>query len=358
MRQPLSAHRPPGTLSTLRADLGGQGAPYCWGCSVVKEDVSRRQFLGTTGGVIGLAALGVVGQAVTAGSAEAGESEPGKEKRMKVGMLTNPFGDQPLEKVIEFASKAGIQCLEANAWPGSKHIDPAKIDAAEAEKIKALLADKKVEISSLCFYEDIADAKKGKAVQAHLIKVVDAASLLGVKTVCAVAGWPLDNMSKIDTIRKVLPGAFAPVIARAKEKGISIALENYFATNLQGLDTFEVLFGEAIKDDNFGLNYDPSHLVHQECDHLAPVSMFSKRIFHTHAKDCLVDKAKRARVGILADGWWRYVIPGFGNVNWGEYIGTLRQNGYNGVLSIEHEDGALSREDGFIIGARYLRQYC
>jgi sugar phosphate isomerase/epimerase len=126
---------------------------------------------------------------------------------------------------------------------------------------------------------------------------------------------------------------------------------------LQGIDTLECLF-ETIPDDNFGLNYDPSHLYHQDCDHLAPVSMFGKRIFHTHAKDTLVDKAKRARVGIHASGWWRYVIPGFGNINWGEYITHLRMNGYNGVLSIEHEDDTQSREEGFRRGAWHLEQFC
>jgi sugar phosphate isomerase/epimerase len=325
------------------------------------EGLTRREFVGATGAALGLAALSMsVGADKTAEAAQdsGGGSGSRKERGMKVGMLTNPFGDTGLERLLDFAKEAGIQCLEMNAWPGSKHIEPRKVDAAEADRIKGLLAARGLEISSLCYYEDITDPKKGKAVQQHLTKIVDAASLLGVKTVCTVAGWPLDNMSKIDTIRKVVPGAFAPVIARAKEKGINIALENYFATNLQGIDTFEVLFGEAIKDDNFGLNYDPSHLVHQECDHLLPVSMFAKRIFHTHAKDCLVDRAKRARVGVLGDGWWRYVIPGFGNINWGEYIGHLRQNGYRGVLSIEHEDDTFSREQGFIVGARYLRQFC
>ena len=82
------------------------------------------------------------------------------------------------------------------------------------------------------------------------------------------------------------------------------------------------------------------------------------RIFHTHAKDTLVDRAARARVGIYASGWWRYVIPGFGNIPWGEYISHLRMNGYDGVLSIEHEDGAVGREAGFVQGLRHLKQWC
>ena len=86
--------------------------------------------------------------------------------------------------------------------------------------------------------------------------------------------------------------------------------------------------------------------------------MFAKRIFHTHAKDTLVNRALRARVGILAAGWWRYCIPGFGNINWGEYTSHLRANGYDGVLSIEHEDECQTREDGFMRGAWHLEQFC
>ena len=86
--------------------------------------------------------------------------------------------------------------------------------------------------------------------------------------------------------------------------------------------------------------------------------MFPKRIFHTHAKDCLVDEGARAHMGIYAEGWWRYAVPGFGNINWGEYTSHLRANGYKGVMSIEHEDAALGREKGFILGARYLEQFC
>ena len=52
------------------------------------------------------------------------------------------------------------------------------------------------------------------------------------------------------------------------------------------------------------------------------------------------------------------MIPGSGAIHWGEYINCLRTNGYNGVLSIEHEDSALSRENGFILAARHLAQFC
>ena len=63
------------------------------------------------------------------------------------------------------------------------------------------------------------------------------------------------------------------------------------------------------------------------------------------------------RRGRNESGWWRYVIPGYGVIDWGVYVARLRRAGINSVISIEHEDAALGREEGFIKGLRFLRQY-
>ena len=297
--------------------------------------------------------------AVAAAAAEpdAHPDLPAKERGIRVGMLTAPFGDQPLVAVLDFARKAGIPCLEVVADLGSKHIDPATFDAAKADAVKQMLAERKLEISGLDCFADACQPAAAERYQAHARKMVDAAVLLGVPTLCMQTGMPLPNMSRLDQIRQVVPKVYAPIVAYAKDKGIKIAIENWFETCLQGLDTFECLL-ETIKDDNFGLNYDPSHLIHQQCNHLLPIAMFGKRIFHTHAKDTLVDVEARAHVCIYGHGWWRYVIPGSGSIHWGEYINYLRMNGYRGVLSIEHEDSAVSREQGFILAQRHLSQFC
>jgi sugar phosphate isomerase/epimerase len=277
---------------------------------------------------------------------------------MKVGMLTAPFGDVKLEPVLDFADDAGIPCLEIVAHPGSKHIDGTKLTQAKAAKIRDAVDGRELEITSLAYYTcDISVPKKIKQVQAAAKKIIDAAALLNVDTVCMLAGFPTDGMTKHETIKKVLPKAFRPILTHAKKKKVNIALENWFETCLQGQDTFEAMF-DAIPHENFGLNYDPSHLLHQDCDHLLPLSMFKDRIFHTHAKDTLINRAKRAHVGNYGGGWWRYVIPGFGNIDWGEYVTHLRLNGYDGVMSIEHEDPTQTREEGFIRGAVYLEQFC
>lgn len=277
---------------------------------------------------------------------------------MRVGLLTVPFNDEPLDTVLDFAESASIPCLEVWAGPKSRHIDPFDLKAAQVKKIRDGLEERMLEITALAYYTiDLTDPKKTKAVQAHAKKTIDAAAKLEVPVVCMIPGFAAPGMDKIRTIREVLPKAFRPILTHARKRGIKIALENYFMTCLQGLDTFEELF-KAIPDDNFGLNYDPSHLYHQQCDHLLPVSLYKDRIFHVHAKDTLVDQALRAQRGVLGAGWWRYVIPGFGNIDWGEFISHLRQNGYDHVLSIEHEDNTQSREDGFMRGAWHLEQFC
>jgi sugar phosphate isomerase/epimerase len=112
---------------------------------------------------------------------------------------------------------------------------------------------------------------------------------------------------------------------------------------------------EVFPDEHMGLNYDPSHLDWQEIDYIDGVREFQKRIFHVHAKDGWVNPPRRARVGSNGDGWWRYVLPGYGRIRWGEFLTTLRQVGYDGVISVEHEDDAFGPHEGFVKSVRYLR---
>ena len=59
-------------------------------------------------------------------------------------------------------------------------------------------------------------------------------------------------------------------------------------------------------------------------------------------------------------GWWRYRIPGLGQVDFRRYVDTLYEGGFDGVLSVEHEDpvwgGTPEKvEQGLEIAQRNLR---
>jgi hypothetical protein len=117
--------------------------------------ITRRGFLSSTAGAIGIAALSEAAIRMAASAAEqtntteASSESPRRGKGMRVGMLTAPFGDKPLVEVLDFAKSAGIPCLEVVADAGSKHIDPATFNAAKADEVKRMLAERKLEISGL-----------------------------------------------------------------------------------------------------------------------------------------------------------------------------------------------------------------
>lgn len=274
---------------------------------------------------------------------------------MYVGLLTAPFGDKSLEEVIQWAGENGFAALEVAV---GLHLDPGNFQAAHAKQVKKLLQDSGVTISSLAFYRNLLEADPAK--RQYLIedfkKVINAAASLGVEVVCTMAGMPLPGKSRMETIIEEVPKVYPALLEYAASQGIKIALENWTATNIQHLAHWDKIF-EVVPHDNFGLNFDPSHLFWQGIDYLWAVERFGSRIFHTHAKDTEVRADQVRYIGNQDHGWWRYVIPGLGGIAWGQYIGALRRVGYNGVLSIEHEDGAVGREEGFLIGKKYLSQF-
>jgi len=277
---------------------------------------------------------------------------------MQIGFLTAPFRNEPLDVVLEWASENGFQALEVASGVGSRHIDPDQVLGGKAGEIKRAFRNHNLSISSLAAYGNllVPDPDERAKLVANFKRMIDAASALEVGVVCTLAGNAVPGKSKLQTIEQDFAEVFPGVVAYAKSKGVKIALENYFATLTQGLETWDKIF-EVCPDENLGLNFDPSHLYWMQVDYLGAVERYASRIFHTHAKDTEVKEHVRRHVGVLGGGWWRYVIPGYGNIDWGVYIARLKAVGYDGVLSIEHEDHALGREQGFIKGRQHLAQW-
>jgi len=121
---------------------------------------------------------------------------------------------------------------------------------------------------------------------------------------------------------------------------------------------------EEIPSRNFGLNYDPSHLIWQQIDYVKPLWEFKDRIYHVHAKDVRVDRARLDDVGILATPLQYHSpkLPGLGNVNWGRFFSVLGDIGYDGPVCVEVEDRAYeatveTRKAALAQSIRYLMQY-
>jgi sugar phosphate isomerase/epimerase len=269
---------------------------------------------------------------------------------LKIGLLTVPFRDRSLTEALAFAREAGFECVEI-ACP--VHLDPMRITDEEVRALRGALGD--LSISSLACYANPLDPdpQRRAATIAGLEAAIDRAPDLGTDVVCTLAGMPLPGKTKEQTIAEDAPGVFGPLLQRAAARGVKIALENYFPTLIGNMVQWEAIFN-AIPNPNFGLNFDPSHLVWQDIDPIAAVDRFADRIFHTHAKDVEIRWDKRRWIGNQERGWWRYVIPGRGDIAWGSFYGALARNGFDGAVSIEHEDGTLGAEEGFLLGHHFL----
>ncbi len=271
---------------------------------------------------------------------------------MHIGLLTARFKDKSFEEIAAWAGGAGFAALEAH----TRHVTPAEVLADDGAAVKKTLAAAGVRLSALSHFRGFELATDDADIYAReLVETVKAAEVLGLDTVCALAGFPAKGKDKLASIREHLPALFEAPAAEARKRGVRIAFENWWATCLQTLEHFAAVV--EVLPENVGFNFDPSHLLWQEIDYLSAVGEFAARIYHTHAKDTEVDRAVLARKGVLERGWWRYVLPGLGAVSWGEYVGRLRRAGYDGVLSVEHEDRAYEAEEGFTLALKYLERF-
>ena len=253
---------------------------------------------------------------------------------MKLGLFTAAFGDRPLEDVARWAAGAGFEALEVHCPPGA----PLDFELPQ------------LEISALAYYPNHLDPDDGarEAAHAQLRAVIDAAQRLGVGLVCTFAGAdPSKTLDEnLERFREVWP----PLVGYAEERGVRIAIENCpmvyersrwpGGTNLAYCPAaWDVMF-EAIPSPALGLNLDPSHLVWLQIDYERAVRDYGDRIFHVHAKDTEIRRDELYRRSILSAGWgWQAGrMPGRGEIDWGRFVGALRDTGYDGAISVEHED--------------------
>jgi sugar phosphate isomerase/epimerase len=147
---------------------------------------------------------------------------------------------------------------------------------------------------------------------------------------------------------------------------LSIAFENwpgmdddFIATTPGG---WAKLFALA-PDRRLGLEFDPSHLIRLGIDPFAALEGVRDRIKILHGKDTSIDKAALQQVGYHGTGWWRYVLPGRGLLDWPKFLSAAKSYGFDGVVSIEHEDSDLgwpkkdleARREGERLGLSFLR---
>jgi sugar phosphate isomerase/epimerase len=300
---------------------------------------------------------------------------------VKLGLMTAAFSRRPLAKVASWSAANGYEMLEIACWPaagaerrryaGVSHIDVERFDAG---RVRDLLDRHGLEISSLAYYPNNLhpDAELRRAANQHLKRVVDAAAKLGVPTVGTFVGR--DKTRNLPDNFREFRRVWPRLVEYAESKGIRIAIENcpmIFSwdewpggTNLASTPAAWDEMFSIVPSASFGLNLDPSHLVWLMIDYERAVRDYAPRIFHVHAKDLEIDRDALYRNGTLSlgMGWQIPRLPGLGQVDWSRFLGTLYRVGYDGVVSVEHEDRAFEKteelvERGFLIARDALRPY-
>jgi sugar phosphate isomerase/epimerase len=119
-----------------------------------------------------------------------------------------------------------------------------------------------------------------------------------------------------------------------------------------------------IPSDAFGLNYDPSHLVWQGMDYIAPIREFAAKLHHVHAKDARLDVHRLNEVGLFAFPLEYHTpkLPGLGEIDWGRFFSTLNDVKYSGPVAVEVEDRAYEgtvedRQGALLQCSAYLHQF-
>jgi sugar phosphate isomerase/epimerase len=270
---------------------------------------------------------------------------------------------------LAFAASAGYEGVIVDV---NDAFDPDKLSDIQIDQVLAAARDAGVRIISIEAMTNhlASDPAEQRQIRAHFVRCLELAHRLGCKFVGTFSGGkPGASVDEqVKELAEVLNEQYLPV---CEKLDVRIGPENYpcdvnFATVPA---TWEKLFA-LVPNHRFGLEFDPSHLVRQYIDPIQTAWDFRDRILAVHAKDTEIIQPVLAKVGIHGREWWRYRIPGQGLIDWPKFITVLLQAGFRGGMAVEHEDPfwevphgddgpemAQERKDGFILAARFLRQY-
>ena len=306
---------------------------------------------------------------------------------MKLGVFTVLFAQQSLPEALDYIVKSGLQAVEIGTgnYPGDAHcpLDELVRSKAKARAWKKKITSRGLVISALSCHGNPLHPNKAFAKQNHDTwrKTVRLAEMLGVKTVVNFSGCPgdSDRAKYPNWVTCPWPPDFSEIVEWQWEKkvipywrkeakfaanhGVRVAFEMHPGFVVYNTETMLRLRAECGR--NIGANFDPSHLFWQGMDPIACLRALKGCVYHVHAKDCRVDPLNAATVGVLDTkpytdeinrGWiFRTVGYGHGPEFWKDFVSTLRLIGYDGALSIEHEDSLMSVNEGFQKAVSFLK---
>jgi len=295
---------------------------------------------------------------------------------MKLGFVSDSLGSLSFDTLLDSAARLGVSGVEVNTggWSTAPHFDlqAMKRSADARRNFTRAFEDRGLEIIALNANGNPLHPTQPEQGEC-LRDTIRLAGDLGIKTVCTMSGlpagraddlmpnwvvssWPPETQEilRYQWEEKLLP-FWTEIAALSKECGVErIALElhgNQCVYNVPSLLKLRSAVGPVI-----GANLDPSHLFWMGADPLVAAEALGDAIFHVHAKDTMLNAPVQATTSLLENGSlmniparsWSYVTLGFGHGEtwWRQFCYRLRMAGYDGWLSIEHEDVLLNSLEG------------
>ena len=308
---------------------------------------------------------------------------------MKLCVLANLFGDIPLDDVLSKLEALGVEAAEigAGGYPGKCQCDP-DILLNDDEKTREFLDcfDKhNIKLAALAAHGNPVhpDPEIAEVYDRELKNAILMAEKVGVDTVVtfsgcpggapgdkmpnwAICSWPTEFTRVLEyQWKEVLIPYWTNMVEFAEKHHVPrIAFEmhpGFCVYNPETLMKLREACGPVI-----GANFDPSHLVWQGCEPAAAIRYLGDAIYHVHAKDTKIDPINSPAIGNLdtkhytleKERAWVFRTVGYGHGEdwWRELVSQLRLVGYDRVLSIEHEDSLMTREEGLEKACRFLQR--
>ncbi|MCC6191399.1 MAG: sugar phosphate isomerase/epimerase [Anaerolineales bacterium] len=307
---------------------------------------------------------------------------------MKIGLYTDSLPDLTFEGALDWISSQGIEAVEI----GTGNFSPAPhcrlADVAgggeAAARFRDAIAARGLTLSALNCNGNLLDPhpRRRQKAQDTFYRTVEAAQHLGLDTVVTMSGCPGDpsggeypnwvtctwQAEFVELSERQWEEVIAPFWREAgrfaRERGVNVAIEMHpgqSVYNTRGLLRLRDMAGP-----NLGANLDPSHLFWQGMDPLVVVRALGRGgVLHVHAKDTRLDPQEMALNGGLdlrptsevAARAWAFRTVGYGHDAgwWRDFVSELRRQGYDGVLSIEHEDRLMGSREGIVKSVDFLK---
>src|SRR3954447_9913364 len=265
---------------------------------------------------------------------------------MRLGLLPACLPGESLEDIATWAGGHGFRALEVAAWPDrpgrdweASHLDVESFGDADAERVRGLLDQHDLTLSAVAYYENNlhSDQETREATHEHLRRCIDAAQRLGCGLVGTFVGRDVTRtvQENMRLAEKVLP----PLVEYAAARDVRLVVENcpmegwhpdgYPANLAYSPELWDWMF-----DLGLYLNFDPSHLGWLGVDPVAVLPRYVDHVLHVQAKDVQIDSDGRNRHSVFGravdraanpwqSGWWRYLVPGLGEIDWRRLVDAL-----------------------------------